>query len=287
VAAQQEGLHRLEQLTGKIIEQNEDYRRKLDLQYEDRNNKLETQFDERRSLLESELNKKNEEIAAKEAELLKKTQELDDRSSRHARRQLRQDLKKGIESRTTEFQLTKYTRRKRLPIHFLFLGLLVGFGIFTYIAIWEQMHPPEGTNPWYILSRVPISILAFAAAIIYYIRWNDQWFQKHADEEFRLKRLDLDIDRASWLVEMALEWKDEKGTEIPKELVDRLSQNLFSGRDDLIEQVQHPSHEALSTLLASLSSLRLQIPGFGEATLGRRGLNALRKVSREEAKREQ
>jgi hypothetical protein len=196
-AKREEGLHRLEQLTGKIIEQNEDYRKKLELQHEERISKLEIQFNERRSLLEAELNKKNEEIAAKEAELVRRNQELDDRSSRHARRQLRQDFKKGIESRNLDFRLTPYTRHTRLPIHALFVGLVISFGVFSYIALWEQIHPPEGANPLYLLIRVPISIVAFAASVIYYIRWSDQWFQKHANEEFRLKRLDLDIDRAS------------------------------------------------------------------------------------------
>lgn len=277
----EEGLHRLEQLAAKLVEQAAEARRQLENQFEEKSRRLEAEFDERRSQLEANVNKRHEDIVNREAELAERSQQLDDRSSRHARRQLRQDLKKGIEARNLDFRLTKYTRQIRAPIHVLFITLVTGLGFIAYEAIRVQ-NLLDGTSLLYLMIKIPLSILAFAAAIIYYIRWNDQWFQKHANEEFRLKRLDLDIDRASWLVEMALEWKDDKGTEIPKDLVDRLSRNLFANRDEVIEEVKHPSQEALSRVLGTLSSLQVQIPGLGEATIGRRGLNALKKAAKEQ-----
>lgn len=283
-AKREEGLHRLEQLTQQIIQQNNDFRKQLEVQYEERVGKLEVQFQERNQLLETELQNKRTEIATKENELIEKTKELDDRGAKHARRQIRKDLKQDIASKNERFQLTQDTRRKRWPVHGLFLLLVIVSLMFAVVALWEQAYPPQGANPTFLLIRVPLSILAFAAAAVYYIRWNDQWFQKHAKEEFDLRRLDIDLDRASWLVEMALEWKEEKGTELPKELLDRLSRNLFISPDELIEEVKHPTQEALSSFLGSLASLRVQIPGFGEATLGRRGLKALQKASQEESK---
>ena len=85
--------------------------------------------------------------------------------------------------------------------------------------------------------------MGIAATIIFYIRWNDSWFRQHADEEFQLKRFELDIDRASWVVEMALEWKDEKGTEIPEELIERFTENLFKDQN-IFESAKHPSEES-------------------------------------------
>ena len=285
-AKREEGLHRLEQLTQQIIEQNEDYRHKLDTQYEDRLQRLELEFQERRKLLAAEIEKKDAEVAGKAEELAQKTQELDDRSSRHARRQLRQDFKAIIKERIIDSRLTYYTRRTRIPLHLLYIFLMISFGAFAVLAIWEQINPPANVDPAYLLIRVPLSILAFAAATVYYIRWNDQWFQKHASEEYRLKRLDLDIDRASWLVEMAFEWKDERGNEIPKHLVDNMGRNLFTTQDEGIEEIKHPTHEALSKVLGTLSSLQVQIPGLGEATIRRRGLAALRKAAKEQERQE-
>jgi hypothetical protein len=48
-----------------------------------------------------------------------------------------------------------------------------------------------------------------------------------ADEEFRLKRISLDVDRAIWVVETALEWQEQKQT-IPPQLLEQLSRDLFA-----------------------------------------------------------
>ena len=53
-------------------------------------------------------------------------------------------------------------------------------------------------------------MIGFAFAAVFYIRWNDQWLRQHADEEFRMRQLELDIDRASWITELALELGQEK-----------------------------------------------------------------------------
>ena len=101
---------------------------------------------------------------------------------------------------------------------------------------------------------------------------------KDADEEFRLKRFELDIDRASWVVEMALEWKDEKGTEIPKELIDRLTRGLFSDQKDA-KIPKHPSEELANALLSASTRLSLKIPGLGEASIDKKGIQKFKKAA--------
>lgn len=71
-----------------------------------------------------------------------------------------------------------------------------------------------------------------------------------------MKRLDLDIDRASWLVEMVMEWKEQKGTEIPEELLTRLSRNLFI-EDGPKEECLHPA-EAFPPFFELAQRLYLQ-----------------------------
>ena len=81
---------------------------------------------------------------------------------------------------------------------------------------------------------------------------------------------------------MALEFKDEKGSEIPPELVrDRLSQNLFAS-SDAIKPVKHPTEELSSVLFSALSSLKVNIPGFGEATFDGRQLKKAQKEAGKE-----
>jgi hypothetical protein len=43
--------------------------------------------------------------------------------------------------------------------------------------------------------------------------------------------MELDIERASWLVELALEWNNETKNPIPTELLEKLSSSLFTYED--------------------------------------------------------
>jgi len=199
-----------------------------------------------------------------------------DRSSRHARRQLRKDLKDAIEKRNEEFTLTRKTTRKRFVVHVVFLGLI---GMLGSMLLFCLTHPTsaQGAAEWFNLIRLPLLAAGTAAALIYYIRWNDIWFRRHADEEFRIKRFELDVDRASWLVEMGLEWKEEKGTEIPRELLDRLSTNLFEKPSEQAA-ARHPSEDLLSALLSASSELNLNVPGVGTIRLDRKGTKQFKRA---------
>jgi len=121
-----------------------------------------------------------------------------------------------------------------------------------------------------------IKSLFLGAAIWYYIRWQNAWFQKHADEEFNQKAFELDLDRASWLVEMAMEWQDEKGTEIPEYLVDKLSKNLFT-KDENETPILHPADQLASALMGSSSSIELNTNG-NKIKLDRKGIKTLKAV---------
>jgi hypothetical protein len=134
---------------------------------------------------------------------------------------------------------------------------------------------------WLHVLKPIFSGIATAAAVIFYIRWNNAWFHQHANEEFRLKRLDLDIDRASWVVEMALEWKEEKGSEFPSGLADRLSRNLFVDDYQETRHPKHPSEDLASALLGASTSLSMKIPGVGDAVLDRKGIKNFQKVAGE------
>ena len=277
----EEGLLRLEELTQKLIEQNEEYRRRLDKEKEDYRKQLRDETDAGKERLQGEHTERAKALQSREQELEKRQREVDDRSSRHARRALRQDLKGALAKRSEKFTLTAKTGAKRIPIHVLFLLLIVASGAFlteSFLMLLKTTLSDPGV--WYVGLKTVLSGVAFAAAVVYYIRWNDQWFRQHADEEFRLKRLELDIDRASWVVEMALEWKEEKGRKIPEELVDRLSRNLFVGEAET-HPVRHPNEDLASALLGASSGLALRVPGLGHLTLTRRGLKRFKAAASE------
>ena len=201
---------------------------------------------------------------------------------RHVRREIRQDLKKALGERSQYFSLTKGTQRKRLPIHALFGLLIVIAAIFLVQSVTTLGSLGEsGPEFWYQVLRLTLSAAGVAAAIIFYIRWTDNWFRQHADEEFRLKRLELDIDRASWVVEMALEWQLEKGAAIPKELIDRLTENLFSTESQ--GTPTHPSEDLASALLEASSGLTVRVPGLGQVTFDRKGIRRFKDAAEKAA----
>ncbi|WP_348719983.1 hypothetical protein [uncultured Alcanivorax sp.] len=101
---------------------------------------------------------------------------------------------------------------------------------------------------------------AFGASVIFYVRWMNAWFSQHASTEFQLRQFQLDIERASWVVETALEWKDAKGSTIPAELLGPISNNLF-GAESTDSSVVTPADELASALLGTASKVRLNVAG--------------------------
>jgi len=72
-----------------------------------------------------------------------------------------------------------------------------------------------------------VAAVAIIGAILYYVRWMNRWFEQHAAAEFWLKQFQLDIDRASWVVETALEWRKEQKTEISSPFAQRNNKKLI------------------------------------------------------------
>jgi len=236
---------RLEALSEKLIEQNSNYRREVDRETTSLRERLQADADAAREKLRLEYESKEADFKARETAFETRAKALDDRRATHARRAIRDEMKRRIEDRGKSFSLTSTTVRKRLPNHALFVLMILTFAAVLSWGIWDVLtHGARWESTpydWFRLLRIPLGVVGLAGFVVYYIRWNDQWFREHAEEEFRLKRLDLDIDRASWMVEMMLEWKEEKDSPIPAELIDRLSRNLFAADGKERPPAQHPA----------------------------------------------
>ena len=87
----------------------------------------------------------------------------------------------------------------------------------------------------------------------------NKWFEQHASTEFALKQFQLDIERASWIVETALEWKDTKGGNIPDILLDNISKDLFKYEKKDSDAELHPADQLASALLGTASNLKLNV----------------------------
>ena len=149
--------------------------------------------------------------------------------------------------------MTSGTASLRRSITYATLVLLTVSG---GLAAYFLFQPVVAQNPWNIIPVVARQITfsaPFVATSVFFIRWNNQWFQRHANEEFRLKRMELDdTDRASWFVEMAFEWKDEKDEAIPDALIERLTQGLFAEPGG--ERTVEPSESLIHALLGDIAA---------------------------------
>lgn len=108
--------------------------------------------------------------------------------------------------------------------------------------------------------RLTLVSLGFAASVIYYIKWQNQWAGTFASTEQALQQFHIDVNRANWVVETCLEWRKETQSDLPAPLVESLTRGLFAGRDSQT-QVLHPADELASALMGSASKLSLDLGG--------------------------
>ena len=269
-------LSRLEALTGRLVEDTHDYRMKLDAEMVEHKREVTASFEEKDQAREKKHEKRGAALDTREHELDTLRQELDDRSARHARREQSRALQKKIAERSKKFTLTPDTELKRWPIHTIFLGLLALTGGLIIRSLLVPAMATEGFALWLELGRLPLGAVGFALTSIFYIRWNDHWFRQHADQEFRLQQLALDVDRAGYVTEMLLEWQEDKGSEMPAVMVDRLTTGLFTDQTKA-GPVRHPSEDITAALLKAAGGVRVNLPNIGEASLSGRQVRKLDK----------
>ena len=173
-----------------------------------------------------------------------------------------------------------------MPVYVTTIALMGAFAWRGYVAL-DQIavgratatlaggQPPSGD--W---ARASSAIQAFACfagfGIIgwFLVRWQNEWSRKHADEEFRLKQFELDIERASWVVEMAMEWKGEKGEEIPDFLVERLSAGLFGAGG---EPAGKKPVDAVASMIRAASKAKIKLGDSAEVELDPKSIRRLEK----------
>lgn len=246
---------------------------------------LEQDFIQRTKVLEEKFNTKEESLkqrySSKEAALVKKEKELDSRSNTHARRDLRKDLTISVKDQIENFKLTTTSNRQFFGIHFTFISLLIiSFsGVFYYSYqsyLYFQSENFDPKNFGYLLSIVKSVglTLLFSTTVVFYLKWMIAWFNKLSEEELRLRRFQLDIDRSSWIVETVLESISQHKQHIPNELIMKFTSNLFESIEKTDEDQAHPVDALASAILGSSANVKIRV-GDNEMMLDRRSLKNL------------
>ncbi len=255
-------LERLEGLNEELVRGSEEFRRNLESDFHTRSDELENDYRERLETLDVDFEKRKGSLEEQKSKLDSKLKEIDDRQNTHVRREIRKDILNEIRSRAKEFKLTEGTNKLRFPVHVVCLLLLAGLGVanaFYAKELTALVKAVESTNTALVILSIKQLLLsgAFGATAVFYIRWLNAWSSEHASAEFNLRQFQLDIERASWVVETSLEWKDSKGGAIPSELLDPISRNLFSDQVEK-EKDLHPADELASALMGTAAKVRLK-----------------------------
>jgi hypothetical protein len=272
--AELEALHnsilmRLQDAATTQLQKNSDHLQKLEADHVERRKQMEAVFEVRQKELDDRFASERRDLDERAKKLAERERELDNRTHTHARRAIRGDLKSELAKREKEFRLTRGTRRMRTPVHLVCMILLAGLGgllIYTswytlnLLGSWSADSRSALVRPefYYVISRQIILAMAFAGTAVAYVKWLNRWQQEHAEAEFELKRFQLDVDRASWIVETAFEWQSQVKKQMPSELLSAVCRNLFESprRDD--DQLMQPADELASALLGSAAKLKLQ-----------------------------
>ena len=270
--AREAALAKLEKLTATLLKDVEAARQERDREFHAKEKALEAKYENRLSELDQQYEVREKAIHDRSKELDKLHKELDDRAAKHARRQHYKDIKEKFKSWSEEFQVTKGTTDLRKSVMLMTVILLLLFGGLAGFFLFQSTTAEDNTHLIAAVIKQITFTLMFVSTAFFFIRWNNQWFQRHANEEFRLKRMELDIDRASWFVEMAFEWKDEKGEEIPTSIIDRLTVGLFSEEDR--EPLSEP-HDSLTQARLGASRFTVKLSDGTEVEYDRKGVQKL------------
>ncbi|MEJ1158687.1 hypothetical protein [Prosthecomicrobium sp. N25] len=245
--------------------------------------RLSTEFEAERASLLARHEEQNIRLEAQRSELEAIRRQVDDRTNTHARREIRKDIKSALEAQVSKFALSKDTVGLRTPITitcFIFICISACAMIFSFWDVHEYLSQERDRDLVMIGWLMLRSLLAFAVLVSllgFYLRWQNEWFKRNSEAEFVVRQTQIDIDRASWAIESALEWQMARQSDIPEALLTGITHDLFRRTPQSSEAVQLNAADHLaSAILGSASKLRLDSTGAA-LELDRKGLSRLEK----------
>lgn len=233
---------------------------------------LEAAAEAERLHLQAEREDRLREVEVEKEKLAERAKQLDDRDNTHVRRELRKNLQENLRSYKEKFELTEGTRNLRRPV--LYSVILIEI-ICVLLLIIMFIYSPKSVSVWdQIAFWIKTAALTFfgAGTAVWFLKWLTNWSARHADAEFQLRQLELDIDRASWVVETAFEWKSSQESSIPEPLLGAISRNLFNVGEVRGENLESPADHLASALLGDASKIRLRMGDHAEAEWDRPGI---------------
>ena len=231
----------------------------------ERKERLDNDLHLRESALESLETEKKGELQDQEDNLKKREESLDLQGEREERRRLRRSIQETAKAMFDNPDLSEEAKNTFARVTSTCKWIIWPA---TVVLVLTVFVPPliehfVNINTSSGLVALSWSLRAFAGialtvTLTYYVRALSAWSRQVTSLELRSKQFALDIDRASWLVEMNLEYEKE-GKVLRDNLIESFSRGLFEG-ESRSEARAAPSTSLLH-LLKNAESLKIGAAG--------------------------
>lgn len=237
---------------------------------------------EQRKTLEDEHSNKLKVLAEEKKELERLRAELNDRENTHERRAIRDAINNRIDDRLKNIQFsegTKLASKKVLSSYIIFLLIIFAANVYFAYQVSNTYVLGVSTSQWIVAHiKSALSALVFIGFATYFMRWLTREYTELANSETAIRNYQLDMERSSWIVEMALEWRKEQSNDIPEPLIRGLTHGLF--QDD--KKCSHDDDSAADSLASAIlgKSARVRLnTGAADIEFDSKGIKSLEKTS--------
>lgn len=240
------------------IEQLQSLSSKLLVFYSEERQKLESDFIQKRNNLEQEIESKNQQAERRRLELIEQFEiekqefdqakrQFDDSKNTHARRQLLGRIETVLNEKTSS-NFSPDTVKKYESIEAALKWFSIG--LFCLAGLWLSLfllYLSKDVLHYEFMASFGASFIAGSLIVIWIVKLRFNWYSTHSQSEITNRQFVMNMLRASWVVEMYYEWKDEKGVNMDQTLIERLTKGLFENPKES-RAVEHPAEEILKSL---------------------------------------
>ena len=232
-------------------------------------------LDHDRGKLQEEYERRDGELDQREEQLKQRTKDVDLADAKTSRRKLRDQLKEKLDKLAGELKFTAQTNNDRWVLYIVLTAALL-VGAIVVIEAGFAMRDPvalQGSGGLLLAIRAATGSILFGSVLVFFIRWQSAWVRHRTTEELRLLRTSLDVERASWVVETLVEFKNEQIEKMPDALLAAVTRNLFA-EPGQVADVSTPIDDVADILRNGAESVKLKL-GDHELVLDRRSLKKL------------
>jgi hypothetical protein len=250
--AREAALARLEATAAHLLTESEQARKRWEAEYRQKEKHLTEELQQRSEKLHAASQEREERLSAWEEELRQRNQQL---AASAGRLQLPDGLTARLADLDRTLRLSRTARWTRRVVSTLSLLLLILFGAGAGYHLYRTVTLTDPSGLIAAGLNQALFTVLFLATLVFFVRWQVEWFRRRADEEFRFNRYALEVDRASWLLDAALVWRERFAADMPGDLLARLAGNLFGDgwNHEAAGQARPAAESAVSTSEARMA----------------------------------